>query len=140
MTELHDTFENRARLAETDATGILFYGTYTVYLDEAMSEYLRQINYPWPEMLEEGWSFAVANVELNFQSPTEYGDDIVNSFGISTIGEKSFSGQFEARSAEDGELRADGSITLVAINPETEEPVRIPDDFRERASKYQPGL
>lgn len=137
MGDLHETFYNTARLAETDATGILFYGTYTVYLDEAMSGYLREIDYPWPEMLEKGWSFAVGNVELTFRSPTEYGDDVVNSFGVTDIGEKSFSGEYEARSAEDGELRAEGNITLVAIDPETEETIRIPDDFRETVSQYE---
>jgi acyl-CoA thioester hydrolase len=140
MTELHETFENTARLAETDATGVLFYGEYTVYLDEAMSEYLRKIDYPWPDMVENGWSFAVGNVELDFRSYTEYGDELVNNFGVSEIGDKSFSGEYEARSVEDGDLRAEGSITLIAIDVDTEEAVRIPDDFREAVSKYQEDI
>lgn len=139
MGEFYDVYENTVRLAETDATGILFFGTYTVYMDEALIEYFDEIGFGRETTFERGWNLAIVNVELDFRSYTDFGDRIVNQFRVSELGEKSFTGEYRARSAEDDELLAEGSITSVIID-ESGDPIAVPDELREAITRYQDGI
>ncbi|SER68256.1 acyl-CoA thioesterase [Natrinema salaciae] len=133
-------FENRVRFAETDQQGIVFYGEYFTFQDEAVSAFLRAIDYGYDRMIDNGWQIHVANTELNYRTGAEFEDVIVNELRVADIGTASLEYEYRATRKHDGELLADGTVTQVAVDLETEETTRIPDAFRDAVATFQGGL
>lgn len=132
-----DVKRNTVRLAETDATGVVFFGEYAVYLDEAMIAYFAELGYDWERMNECEWDMAIVNVEIDYRSYTQLGEEVINAFRIANLGERSITGEYRARTAADDELTAEGSITAVFIDDETRETIPVPQEFREAVAQYQ---
>ncbi|OAQ52835.1 thioesterase superfamily protein [Natrinema mahii] len=133
-------FENRVRFAETDQQGIVFYGEYFTFQDEAVSAFFRAIDYGYDRMRADGWQIHVVNTELNYRTGAEFEDVIVNELRVADIGTSSLEYEYRARRKVDDAVLADGTVTQVAVDTETEEPTRIPDAFREAVAAFQGGL
>ncbi|MFC4544321.1 acyl-CoA thioesterase [Halosolutus amylolyticus] len=133
-------FENRVRFAETDLQGIVFYGEYFTFQDEAVTEFFRQIGYGFEEMIDRGWQTHVANTELNYREGAELGDVIENELRVVEFGTASFTSEYRARRKDDSSLLADGTVTHVAVDLETDETIPVPDEFREAIAAFQGGL
>jgi acyl-CoA thioester hydrolase len=86
-TELPVIRTDRVRFAETDAQGIVFYGTYFTYMDEAFNALLRAIDYRYERMHEEGWTTHVAHADLDYHAAARFEDVIESRLGTVRIGE-----------------------------------------------------
>ncbi|WP_246999127.1 acyl-CoA thioesterase [Halosolutus gelatinilyticus] len=137
--EFRAVFENRVRFAETDQQGIVFYGEYFTFQDETVSEFFRRIGYGFADMVDRGWQTHVANAELNFREAAAFGDVVVNELRVVEFGTASFTSEYRARRKEDEALLADGTVTHVAVDLETEETIPVPDGFREAVTEFQGG-
>ncbi|MFB6172640.1 MAG: acyl-CoA thioesterase [Haloarculaceae archaeon] len=133
---LEDVFENRVRFAETDAQGIVFYGNYTVFQDETVTEFLRRVGYGYDDMARDGWDIHVVNVDLSYRGQATVGDVIVNGVRVVEIGRSSVDFAYAARANETGDLLVEGSVTHVAVDEEGT-PTRVPDGFREAVLDFQ---
>lgn len=133
-------FENRVRFAETDLQGIAFYGEYFTFQDEAISEFFRQVEYSYEQMEADGWQVHVANTELNYRDAAEFGDELVNELRIVDLGTASFTFEHRVKRKSDDQILADGTVTHVAVDRESEETMAIPEAFREAVAAYQDGL
>lgn len=151
-TELPVIRTDRVRFAETDAQGIVFYGTYFTYMDEAFNALLRAIDYRYERMHEEGWTTHVAHADFDYHAAARFEDVIESRLGTVRIGEIGFTAAFEVHreetgaeeageaatdKAETGELIASGSVVHVAADRETGEAIRVPADFREAVAAYR---
>jgi acyl-CoA thioester hydrolase len=114
--------------------GIVFYGNYTIYLDETVSTFFRDIGFGHDE--RSGWDLHVVNVELDYYAQATFQDQLENSLRIDRIGDSSIESAYACRERDTGDLLVEGSITHVAVDEEGE-PVRVPDDFRTAVSEYQ---
>lgn len=128
---------DRVRFAETDAQGIVFYGTYFTYMDEAFNAYLREIRYRYDRMAEEGWTTHVVHADLDYHAAARFEDLIESRLEITAIGERSLTAAFEARNETTGDLLASGSVIHVAVEHETSEAIRVPDTFREAVRTHR---
>ncbi|ELY94326.1 thioesterase superfamily protein [Natrialba chahannaoensis JCM 10990] len=171
-------FENRVRFAETDLQGIVFYGEYFTFQDEAISAYLRDLEYGYEEMVDDGWQIHVVNAELNYRDGAQFGDRLVNEARVVELGNSSVTFEYRVRrvgrdegrrehaalesgdavsgdavargdTAEDAgdeadgvdePILAEGMVTHVGVDLETEEPIRIPDAFRDAVAAFQDGI
>ncbi|ADD06136.1 thioesterase domain protein [Natrialba magadii ATCC 43099] len=178
-------FENRVRFAETDLQGIVFYGEYFTFQDEAISAYLRELEYGYEEMVDDGWQIHVVNAELNYRDGAQFGDRLMNEARVVEVGNSSITFEYRVRrvgrdegrreraeleleSEERGEsdgtdrdeldesdtdgpdggdanetgepILAEGTVTHVGVDLETEEPIRIPDAFRDAVVALQGGI
>ncbi|AXR79060.1 acyl-CoA thioesterase [Natrarchaeobaculum sulfurireducens] len=132
-------FENRVRFAETDLQGVVFYGEYFTYQDEAVTAFFREIGYSYDRMVEAGWQVHVVSASLDYRDGAEFDDRLRNRIRVSDVGTSSLT--FEHRiEREDGSLVAEGTVTHVAVDLETEAPTPLPDDFLEAIATYQGGL
>lgn len=132
---MNEVFENTVRFEETDAQGIVFYGNYVTFQDEAFTEYLEAIGYPYESLVEADWDVHVVHVELDYRKPAEFRDRLRNAVCVSAIRESSIEFDYECRN-EDGDLLAEGSVVHVAVD-ESGEPTRVPDEFREAVVEFQ---
>ncbi|ELY61205.1 acyl-CoA thioesterase [Natronolimnohabitans innermongolicus] len=138
--EFRPIFENRVRFAETDLQGVVFYGEYFTFQDEAVSEFFRQIDYGYEQMERDGWQVHVANTELNYRDAAEFGDELVNEIRVAEIGTASITFEYRITRSADEQVLADGTVTHVAVDLETGETRPIPDAFREAVAAFQGGL
>jgi acyl-CoA thioester hydrolase len=133
---MHDVYENRVRFAETDQQGVVFYGEYVTYQDEAMSAFLRAIGYGYATMTEREWDIHVANVDLDYRAPARFEDTIVNAIRVQSIGHTSMTFEYRARRMDDDTVLVDGTVTHVAVD-ESGTPTRIPNEFRDSVVSFQ---
>ncbi|ARS91687.1 thioesterase [Natrarchaeobaculum aegyptiacum] len=131
-------FEHRVRFAETDMQGVVFYGEYFTFQDEAVSEFFRQLEHSHDEQVKDGWQVHVVNASLDYRDTSTFGDVLTNELRVAEIGTSSLT--FDHRVVrEDGTVVAEGTVTHVAVDVETERPTPIPDAFREAVAAFQNG-
>lgn len=133
---MHEVYENRVRFAETDQQGVVFYGEYVTYQDEAMAAFLRAIGYDYTTLAEREWDVHVAHVDLDYRAPARFEDEIVNAIRVESIGHTSITFAYRARRKDDDTVLVEGSVTHVAVD-ETGTPTRVPDDFRDAVVAFQ---
>ncbi len=132
---MRDIYENSVRFEETDAQGIVFYGNYVTYQDEAVTEFLDAVGYGYEDFEKRDWDVRVVNVELDYRGSATFRDDLVNAMRVSAVKESSIEFEYECRRAGDDEVLVEGRVTHVAV--EGEEPTRVPDGFREAVVEFQ---
>lgn len=130
-------FRNQVRFQETDRQGIVFYGTFFTYQDEAVNNYLRTIGYPYHRLEENGWTTHTVHADLDYYAPAEFGDTILNRLRIAAISNSSITAEYTAERETDNEKLAEGTVIHVAVDHETTEPIRVPPDFRDAVVDYQ---
>lgn len=135
--DLEYVWENRVRYEETDAQQIVFYGNYVTYQDETFSEFLRQIGYPFQELEAAGFDLHVVHADLDYHAVAGFDDWLVNGIRVEEIGESSIDFSYACRRRDDDTVIATGGLTHVAVDAETREPTRVPDDFREVVVAFQ---
>jgi acyl-CoA thioester hydrolase len=132
---MHEVYENVVRFEETDAQGIVFYGNYVTFQDEAFTAYLEAIGYPYESLREADWDVHVVHIDLDYRKPAEFRDRLRNAIRVSAIKESSIEFDYECRNDED-EVLAEGGLVHVAVD-ESGEPTRVPDAFREAVLDFQ---
>lgn len=132
----HHMFDNRVRFAETDAQGVTFYGSYVTYQDEASLQYFREVGFAYEDMLDGDWEVFVVHTDLDFHASAKFGDVLRNEIRVEKIGHSSITFDYRCLLDETGDLLADGSMVLVAVDPDGES-IRVPDAFREAVIAYQ---
>jgi acyl-CoA thioester hydrolase len=132
---MHEVYENVVRFEETDAQGIVFYGNYVTFQDEAFTAYLEAIGYPYSSLEEADWDVHVVHIDLDYRKPAQFRDRLRNAIRVSAIKESSIEFEYECRN-EDGEVLADGGVVHVAVD-ESGDPTRVPDEFREAVVDFQ---
>jgi acyl-CoA thioester hydrolase len=134
--ELPQIWENRVRFEETDRQGIVFYGNYVTFQDETVTQFFRETGFDYTDRHQE-WDVHVVNVDLDYRGQADVGDVLVHGARVDSFGGSSMTFDYAARRADDGSLLVEGSVTHVAVDGETGEPTRIPENFREAVREFQ---
>jgi len=135
--DLPTIWENRVRFEETDRQGVVFYGNYVTFQDETVSQFFREIEYSYEDMAAAGWDIHVVNVDIDYRGQAEFGDELTHGLRVATVGEASMTSEYVARRKDDGSLIAEGTVTHVAVDSETGDATRIPDEFRAAVAAFQ---
>jgi acyl-CoA thioester hydrolase len=61
---------------DTDCGGVVYYANYLRYMERARTEYLASRGYAVKKLMDEGTIFMVLRVEIDYRSPSRYGDTI----------------------------------------------------------------
>ncbi|THE62808.1 hypothetical protein D8Y22_20315 [Salinadaptatus halalkaliphilus] len=100
---------------------------------------MREIDYEYDRMEADGWQIHTVSASLDYRDGAEFDDELRNRLRLVEIGTSSFTSEHRIERA-DGSLVAEGTVTHVAVSLESEEPIAVPDDFREAVADYQGGL
>jgi acyl-CoA thioester hydrolase len=125
----------RVGFSDTDAQGIVYYGRYLPYFDQARVEYLRHLGLlkSSPEENE----FVMRANTIEYHAPARF-DDLVEVFiRISRIGTTSVTCEYEAYRVDDDVLMVTASQTLVLVDLEERKACPIPDWFREPIQEFE---
>ena len=132
---MQPVYENVVRFAETDAQGIVFYGNYVEYQDEAVTTFMADLGFAWDDPNRD-WDIHAVNVELNYHDSATFRDRLEHGVRARAIRESSIELAYECHRAGDGTLIADGSVTHVVVGADGE-PMRVPADYREAVIEFQ---
>jgi acyl-CoA thioester hydrolase len=135
----------RVRYIETDAQQHVFFGHYLTYFDVGLTEYMRAIGYHYPDMVASGVDMFYVEASCQYKGRARFDDLLHVHTRIGNIGNTSFTFEFAIYKHFDqaqckqpaDELIATGKIVAVAVDVETEQPVRVPDGLREAVARFE---
>jgi|SRR3989339_1078116 len=61
---------------DTDCGGVVYYGNYLKFLEEARSEYLEEMGYSVKGLMDQGVLFVVRRQEIDYKHSAVYGDTL----------------------------------------------------------------
>ncbi len=131
------TIEERVRWGDVDAASIIFYGAYIRFFEFAETELFRSVGLPYSVMFDELdiWLPRV-HIECDFQRAAQLDDLLEVSVFVGRFGNTSMQLNFEVRRKGEPELVARAHFVLAAVNRDTFDTVRIPDELRARLAAY----
>jgi acyl-CoA thioester hydrolase len=143
--------EVRVRMPETDVMGIVFHGTFFVYMEVGRMEYLRNLGLSEPGRPIKGFHNLVKKAVCEFESPVRFDDLLLIYTRVSEMGWSSFrfeflmvnqqssAGEKKSGAAGDSIIAARGESIHVAVDDELWKPKRIPEFFRKVIQNFEGG-
>ncbi len=139
VTDRHPPFRygalSRVWFSDTDAQGVVYYGRYLPYFDNARLEYLRHLGLAgyWQGDAE----FVMRALEVAYEAPAGF-DDLLEVFVRTVrIGRTSVTTEGAAYRVDDDRLMCTARMTLVLIDRSTRRPVPVPDDYRRAIAAFE---
>ncbi len=126
--------EVRVRLSETDAVGIVFFGSYSAYMDVGRMDYLNHLGLQrfgtgeGSGRVRDLIPGAVVGATLEFKSPARYNDVLTVNTRIAHLGRTSYQFHFLIGQKRSREIAALGTLTLVWLD-DTWRPQPLPEEF-----------
>ena len=128
------SMEKRIYYHDTDAGGIVYYGQYLCYLEEARTEFLEKRTLTVEEFRERGYFYVVRQCNVTYRSPARYGETIICDAKLKKIGASQLVFDQTVHGKKDGRLIVEAEVSLVCLNHDFK-PTPIPDDLREKLSQ-----
>lgn len=69
----------RVRYGETDQMGVVYYGNYSLYIEEGRTEWLRELGFSYKWMEENGIHLPVVHFSIDYKRPARY-DDLLSIY------------------------------------------------------------
>ena len=125
----------RVGFSDTDAQGIVYYGRYLPYFDQARVEYQRHLGLLHADLA--GAEFVMRALSVVYEAPAAF-DDLLEVFvRTRRIGRTSITNEYCALRAEDEALMCTSEQTLVLVDLDERRPVPVPDTFREVVAAFE---
>ena len=116
----------------TDCGGVVYYSNYLDFLEEARTELLEKKGAGVKEMMKEGVFFVVARQEIDYKSPSFYGDTLEIDTRITNIGAAKVNFEYEVNN-QDNRLIASAKTILVCVGKDLK-PQAVPERIRQLIS------
>ena len=124
----------RVMVYDTDFAGVVYFASYMRWIEDAVTEYMRELGLSLSSLREKGVLFAVKSLEIEYLTPGKY-DDLVD-LGVrleeTTRRRVTFSFSF----LRSGETLAEGRITYACINSDFQ-PSDIPEWLLQKAEEMK---
>jgi acyl-CoA thioester hydrolase len=125
----------RVGFSDTDAQGIVYYGRYLPYFDDARVEYLRHL-----ELLDvdlAACEFVMRACHVLYEAPARF-DDLLEVFvRTKRIGRSSVTGEYAAYRVDDDALMCTAEQTLVLVDLAERRPHPVPEDYRDAVFAFE---
>ncbi len=115
----------RVRYAETDMMGVAHHSAYIVWAEEARSEYMRKMNFPYSKLEKMGISLPVIELNIRYIKPAFYEDELT-VYIKPIITRRKIVMEFVISREE--ELIARGKTIHVPVSRKTLMPMKLPED------------
>jgi acyl-CoA thioester hydrolase len=117
----------RARYAETDQMGVVYYANYLVWMEVARVDFCRAIGFDYKEMeLEDGIFLAVAESHCRYRSPARFDEEITIETTAQDANRRMVTFQYEMLC---GERRVAAGQTRHVFVGRNMRPVQLPDKY-----------
>jgi acyl-CoA thioester hydrolase len=123
--------EKRIYYHDTDAGGIVYYGQYLCYLEEARTELLDQKGLSVQTFKDRGLAYAVRECHITYKSPARYGDILTCLATLKKATAVQLVFDQTIHDKKDGRLIVTAEVSLVCLNTDFK-PTPIPEDLKEQ--------
>lgn len=129
--------EVRVRLSETDAVGIVFFGSFSAYMDVGRMDYLNNLGLQRLDgRIRDLIPGAVVRTHVEFRAPARYNDIVLLHVRMARLGHTSYTFHFLMTQKRTRDLVALGELTLVWLDADFR-PVPLPDEFRRAVRAFE---
>jgi acyl-CoA thioester hydrolase len=119
----------RVRYAETDQMGVVYHSNHFIWFEVGRVELLRQLGFSYKDMeREDGCFIAVVDAQCRYKAPVHYDDEVIVRTFLKHVREKVIRFGYELRSAENGELLAEGETTHIVADARMKTRI-LPDKY-----------
>ena len=118
---------HRVIYGDTDAMGIVYYGTYLRFLEVGRNEYLRARGGEYRQIEAAGYVLPVLEVNVRYRAPAVYDDVLEVRTRVGKVSKVQLSFEYEVRRASDDALLVTGSTSHASLDKETRRLVRLPE-------------
>ena len=125
--------EKRIYYHDTDAGGIVYYGRYLNYLEEARTEYLEKKSLSVHMFHDRGLIYAVRKCTITYRSPARYGDTILCDAKLQKMTAAQIIFDQTIHDKKDGRLIVEAEVSLACLDRNFK-PTQIPEDLKARLS------
>ena len=123
--------EKRIYYHDTDAGGIVYYGQYLCYLEEARTEFLEQKGLSVQGFKDRGLFYAVRQCNVTYKSPARNGETLICTAAIKEITAVQLVFDQTIVDRKDGRIIVQAQVWLVCISADFK-PMPIPEDLKEK--------
>ncbi len=121
----------RVYYEDTDCGNVVYYANYLKYMERGRTEYLRERYIELADYHNQGFVFAVAEVNVKYRQPAHYNDLITVETKISDL--TTITMVFESTLYNQKNVRlAVGTAKIVCVDAETGKAAKIPGDFNKK--------
>jgi len=126
---------SRVSFSDTDAQGVVYYGRYLPYFDNARLEYHRHLG------LQGYWQgereFVMRSLEVTYEAPARFDELLDVHVRITRIGRSSVAVEGAAYRVDDDRLMCTARMTLVLVEVATRRPALVPGDYRRAIAAFE---
>ncbi len=130
------TIRHRVPFYETDAMGIVHHANYVRYLELARVHWMDEHHRPYREYVADGYHFATTRVEVDYQRPAAFDDEIEIATWLERARGASLAMGYEIRRAG---VRLGGGRSEHALVDGDGRPRRLPAAERAALAKLAPA-
>ena len=120
----------RVRSYELDSFGHVNNAVYLNYLEEARSEFLKQVGLSFDDFARLGVHLVIIEVQVKYLSPAHYGDEIEIVGQFTDVRGASLTITYTLTEVRSGRRVATAETRGAFVNPSSGRPFRAPDAFR----------
>ena len=125
----------RVGFSDTDAQGIVYYGRYLPYFDDARVEYLRHLGLLGADL--GACEFVMRACHVLYEAPARF-DDLLEVFvRTKRIGRSSLKSEYAAYRVDDDALMCSAEQILVLVDLDERRPHPVPDSYRETVAGFE---
>lgn len=118
---------------DTDCGGVVYYGNYLKFLEEARTEYFEERGIFVKELWKEGIGFVVARQEIDYRCPAVYDDTLEIKTRVTKVSRASMDFEYEIKN-QDNKLIAAAKTVLVFVDKNFK-PRSIPEQVKDKCLK-----
>jgi acyl-CoA thioester hydrolase len=119
----------RVRYEETDATGVVYYAKFLVWMEVGRVALLREVGLGPKERVRRELEFPVVQAQADYRSSARFDDEIVVKTRVASIGHKSIKFENEIYKFPEMKLLATGHTIHALVSPRGET-VPFSDELR----------
>ena len=123
--------EKRIYYYDTDAGGVVYYGRYLNYLEEARTQFLEKQGIDIALFRDKKFLYAVRKCTIIYKSPARYGDTIVCSAQLVKTTAVQLIFKQEIRDKQSKRLIVEADVVIVSLNKNFK-PTPIPEEIRSK--------
>jgi acyl-CoA thioester hydrolase len=119
----------RARYAETDQMGVVYYANYLVWMELGRAEYCRAAGIRYKEMeAKDRILLAVVDAHCRYIHPAHYDEEIVVATSIARANRRMIEFHYRIREAFTARELAEGETKHIFLSPAMK-PVKLPEKY-----------
>lgn len=124
-------YKTRVKIYDTDAAGVIFFGSQFRLIQDAYEEMLEQTGYSIKYIVNEAeFTVPLVHAESDYIRPMGVGDEITIALTLGRFGESSYTVKYEIFN-EKGEITGRAKTVHVTIDKKTMKKVPLPENFIE---------